>query len=123
MPTERQIQAVKRIVETGGKSVSKAMREAKLKNGENAYSEKTAKTPSKLTGSKGFKELINKYLPDDLILSSLEEDIKKKPQNRKPELELASKLKGLLTDKLDLTSKGKPIPLLGGDSNKNTKKP
>lgn len=48
MPTERQIRAVKAIVENGG-IVSKAMESV-------GYTKATAKTPQKLTTSIGFKE-------------------------------------------------------------------
>jgi len=112
MPTIKQIKAVENIVGNGG-NVTKAMRDAN-------YSENTLNTPQKLTESKGFKELCDEAgLTDKFILNALTEDIKGKPQNRQPELQLASKIKGLLSDKIDITSGGKPIPLLGGDSNKD----
>lgn len=102
MPTELQKKAVNALVENGG-IVSKAMEDA-------GYSPKTAKTPQKLTESQGFKELCEEYgLTDKLLLESLVEDIKKKPQNRKPELELGAKIKGLLTEKVDITSQGEKI--------------
>lgn len=104
MATRKQKKAVQKMVENGG-VVSRAMRDA-------GYSEETAKTPKKLTESKGFKELLEQYLPDDLILSALEEDIRAKKMNRKGELELASKIKGLLTNKTDITSNGEKIVLL-----------
>ena len=69
-----------------------------------------AKTPQKLTESKGFKELCEEYgLTDELLLKSLVEDIKNKKKNRKPELELGFKIKGRLQDKIDLTTKGEKI--------------
>lgn len=91
MATERQKRALDKIVENGG-NVSKAMREA-------GYSPETAKTPSKLTNSAGFKELCEVYLPDDMLLRALTEDIENKEGNRKAELELAFKIKGKMTDK------------------------
>lgn len=48
---------------------------------------------SDIKKSTAFQQLLDRYLPDDLILGSLEEDIKLKPQNRVKELELASKIK------------------------------
>jgi hypothetical protein len=79
------------------------MREAKLKNGENAYSEITAKNPKKLTDSVGFKEICEECgLTDNLILKALVFDIKKKPKNRKGELELGAKIKGMLIERKEL---------------------
>lgn len=60
MSTLKQQKAIKILVETGGKSVSGAMREA-------GYSKATAKTPSKLTCAKSFKELFEEFIPDDLL--------------------------------------------------------
>lgn len=54
--------AVKKLVENGG-NVSAAMREAK-------YKVTTARTPSKLTKSKAFPELLEKYLPDEKLLET-----------------------------------------------------
>ena len=56
-----------------------------------------------------IKEKIEKYLPDELIFGALEEDIENKPRNRCAELQLASKIKGLLSDKIDITSKDQQI--------------
>jgi len=92
MATEKQVKAVEAMVENGG-IVSRAMEEA-------GYSPNTAKTPQKLTESKGFQEICEEYgLTDSLIIESLVDDIKLKPQNRKPELELGAKIKGMLIDK------------------------
>lgn len=89
MSTSKQQQALANMVENGG-NTSRAMRDA-------GYSSATAKTPSKLTGSNGFKELLNEYgLTDDLLITSLVADITGKPGNRKTELELAFKLKGYM---------------------------
>ena len=86
MPTELQKAAVEKLVESGGKSVSKAMRESRI-----PYSPKTAKNPKKLTESNGFKELLKKYgLTEGLITKSLVADIKKKPQRRVKELGLGA---------------------------------
>lgn len=89
MPTLLQKRAVENLVANGGR-VRKAMRDAK-------YSLATAKTPKKLTESKGYKELCVQYgLTDKLLLKSLVEDIKTKPKNRKAELELGFRIKGRL---------------------------
>jgi hypothetical protein len=55
-------------------------------------------------------------LSEDLIFSALAEDIKKKPKNRKGELELGAKLLGMLTDKkaVEHTGKLQFEDLLGG---------
>lgn len=58
MATLRQKKAVAILAEKGG-SVRSAMRKA-------GYSKKT-NTPKKLTESKGFRELLSKYLPDELL--------------------------------------------------------
>ncbi len=102
MPTEKQKQAVNNLVENRG-NVSKAMRDAGYKN-------KTAKNPRNLTESKGFEEICKKYgLTNSLIVKSLVDDIKAKPENRIAELNLASKIKGLQQDKIDITSKGEKL--------------
>jgi hypothetical protein len=106
MATEKQKKAVNNMVENGG-IVSKAMLDAD-------YSENTAKTPQKLTESKGFKEICADCgLTDELILNSLTEDIKLKPQNRKSELELGAKIKGLIKDRMELSGdKENPISII-----------
>ena len=101
MATERQKKAVELIVEKGG-NVSGAMREA-------GYSPATAKTPQKLTESDGYRELMDAYLPDDMLLRALSDDIEKKAGKRKAELELAFKVKGRMTEKIDYTTNGEPI--------------
>jgi len=101
MATEKQKLAVAKMVENGG-IASRAMIEA-------GYSPATAKNPEKLTSSDGFKELMEAYLPDDMLLRALSEDIEEKKANRKAELELAFKLKGKMIDRQDHTSKGESI--------------
>ena len=102
MPTIKQLRAVSKLVENGG-NISKAMESAN-------YSKNTAKTPQKLTESKGFKEICDEVgLTDDFILQCLVDDIADKPRNRATELQLGAKIKGMLSDKLDITSKGLAI--------------
>lgn len=60
MPTEKQRKAARIMAENGG-NASKAMREA-------GYSAVTAATPGKLTNSKGFRELLDEYLPEQKLL-------------------------------------------------------
>lgn len=60
------------------------------------YPAVTAKNPKNLTESKGFQELTEAYLPDDMLLRALGDDIENKEGNRKAELELAFKVKGHL---------------------------
>ncbi len=104
MATEKQRKAVDIMVENGG-NASRAMREAK-------YSPNTAKTPDKLTKSKGFQEICEERgLTDDFLLDALVDDIKGKPKNRKGELELGFKIRGRMVDKTDITSDGKPLIL------------
>jgi hypothetical protein len=94
MATIKQKKAARLLVENGG-NVSKAMRDA-------GYTEATAKTPQKLTESVGFQELLEIYLPDDMLLRALSDDIEKKEGNRKQELELAFKVKGKMIDKQEM---------------------
>ena len=70
MATEKQKNAFDKIVENGG-NVSKTMVEV-------GYSENTAKTPQKLTESKGWAELMEEYLPDRLLGEKHRELLNKK---------------------------------------------
>src|SRR5688572_8859314 len=60
MATEKQKRAVANLAENGG-NIGQAMRDA-------GYSEVSSLTPKKLTASKGFKELLDEYLPEHLLL-------------------------------------------------------
>lgn len=113
MATELQKRALDELVEDGGNK-GKALVKA-------GYSKETAKTPQKVTESKGFKELCEKLgLTDNFLTNCLVEDIKKKPQNRKPELELGFKIKGLLAEKHDITSGGEKIGTKLGEEDLET---
>ena len=103
MKNRREI-AMEKIVENRG-NVSKSMREA-------GYSDAYASNPDQFTNTKGFKELADAYLPDDFLLRALAEDIEAKPKQRKQELELAFKVKGKMTEKIDHTSDGKPMNIV-----------
>ena len=101
MATRKQKLAVDNLVGNGG-NVTKAMRDA-------GYSEATANTPSKLTSSRAFADLLEAYLPDDMLLRALSDDVELKVGNRKGELELAFKIKGRMTEKVDVTTKGESL--------------
>lgn len=90
MATLKQKLVVSKIIENHG-NVSKSMRQV-------GYKPNTAKKPQNLTQSKGFKELMEQYLPDEMLLKALSDDIKGKKLNRKAELELGFKVKGRLAD-------------------------
>ena len=103
MSTTKQELALEKMVENGG-NVSQAMLEV-------GYSPNTAKTPQKLTASKGFKELCeDSGLTDTLLIESLIEDIKTKKGNRRAELELGFKIKGRL-QKENITIDDRPLPI------------
>lgn len=91
MATAKQKKAVEKLVENGGKDNPKPVGEVLREVG---YSEAIVKNPQKITESKGFKALLDEYIPDDLILTALREDILNKPEKRLGELALAAKLKG-----------------------------
>lgn len=59
-PSLRMRKTAKLLVEKGRKSVSGAMREA-------GYSDNTAKVPGKVTKTKSWQELMDQYLPQDLV--------------------------------------------------------
>lgn len=91
MTTIRQKAALEKLVEIGGHSVSKAMRESQF-----PYSPKTAKNPKKLTDSKGFKEEMERYgLTKGFITKALVNDIKRKPKKRFLELSLGADILGM----------------------------
>ena len=116
-PSLRARRAVEILVENGGKSVSGAMRKA-------GYSAKTAKVPSKLTGSKSFQQLLDEYLPQDKIAAAHAalveaEDVvfiprgkniieKRRPDNaaRNKAVEMAYKLRGnFAPEQIELTKR------------------
>lgn len=65
MATYKQKLAAQKIVENGG-NIGKAMEDA-------GYSKNTAKTPQKLTESKGWDELWQSAISDELIIQKLSE--------------------------------------------------
>jgi len=61
MSTHKQKLVAKKIMENRGKSISEAMRES-------GYSKATAKNPSNLTNSAGWKELMEEYISEKKLL-------------------------------------------------------
>lgn len=113
MPTIKQKKAFIEIVEKGRTSVSAVMRDV-------GYTDKTAIDPSKLTQSKGWKELLEEALPDELLaLKHVEGLNATKPHTSLTEpdrtvidyavrgkyLEMAYKLKGRLQDRTEMDGK------------------
>ena len=98
MATIRQKLAFNQLVGNGG-NVTKAMLSKNPETNKTIYAPATANTPSKLTNSEGFKELCDEVgLTDNFLTKALYDDIKAKKKNRKPELELAFKVKGRLKE-------------------------
>lgn len=88
MPTTKQKTAFNKMVENGG-NVSQAMRDAK-------YAEATINTPQKLTESEGYQLLLKESgLTQELIATSLADDIKNKPKQRVSELSLGADILGM----------------------------
>jgi len=120
MPTLRQKRA-SRLLETAG-SIGEAMRGA-------GYAPATAKNPKELTTSKGWNELIEKYLPDEEILTvhkkalhatkihgSLTEPdrtVEDIPTQLKA-VDLSYKVKGRLSNEVGANIQINVIPILGG---------
>jgi len=121
MATLKQKQVAKKIVENGGMAISRAMEEV-------GYSPQTAKTPDKLTDSKGWKELMEKYLPDDKLFAKHEEALEARKWNdftgereedqsiRLKAVELGYKLKKYLGSESVNIYGEKVIAILGGAS-------
>lgn len=68
MATLKQKIAFKEITENHGKSISGVMRKV-------GYKKNTAKKPSNLTKSKGWEELMEKYLPDSDLAKAHKEGL------------------------------------------------
>lgn len=105
-----------------GGSMKSAMLEA-------GYSEEYASNPQKLIKTKTWEELLDEYLPDELLTKVAVEGLFAKRIQTSPTegdrevedyavrqryLETSLKMKGKIIDKKDLTTGGKPFPLLGG---------
>lgn len=96
MATELQTKTLEAVVELGrtGKRIVKRRVLKKV-----GYSQVVADQPKKVFESKGFLELCDEIgLTDTFLTQALYEDIKAKKGKRKPELELAFKVKGRLKE-------------------------
>ena len=83
-PTLRHRMALENITENRGMSVYRALIDV-------GYSTHTAKKPKQVLTSKGFRALLHeKGLTEELVASSLVQDIKEKPRRRVQELQLAA---------------------------------
>lgn len=88
MATVKQKLAVKKIVENRGMAISRIMADPEV-----GYDLTTAKNPKNLTDSIGYKEELAKYgLTEELITTSLVDDIKAKPKKRFLELSLGAEI-------------------------------
>ena len=94
MATRRQKEYVDKLVEHGGNKYRTAL--------DVGYSKNTAKTPSKIEDSKGVKALLDTILPENMILEAIAFDIVNKPKNRRGELELACRIRGMMKDKVEV---------------------
>lgn len=91
MATYKQKLVASKLVENGG-NLGKAMIAA-------GYSPATAKTPQKLTESKGWQELMKIYLPDEMVLACHNKLIKSENEMvRLGALNLAYKVKGKFSE-------------------------
>lgn len=95
-PTPKQRKALENLVENGRAKHPKPTGEVLRQSG---YSKAMSEQPQKVLQSAGFQQLAEQYLPDEFLLDALKEDIEKKPQNRKAELELAYKIKGRIAER------------------------
>lgn len=101
-PTLRQRKFASNLVENGGNKYKAAI--------DAGYDEAVATNPQKVTESRGFQQIANEVgLTDEFILQALTDDIRAKKRKREPELRLASKIKGLSSERVDITSKGEPL--------------
>ena len=96
MATVKQKKALGNVLVNGG-NITQAMRDA-------GYSEATVNNPKNLTRSTAWQDLMETYLPDDMLLRALSDDIENKEANRKAELELAFKLKGKMVDRSEVNA-------------------
>lgn len=69
--TYRQKAAIKKLLETPGKSISSAMREA-------GYSPETASNPKDLTESKTWEQLMEDHFPDTKLSKVIDEGLEAK---------------------------------------------
>ena len=92
MPTLKQKLLVKKVIENNG-NVSKSMRDV-------GYSPATAENPGLVTRTKTYQELMQQYLPDDLI-SERHNDLLNKKKYVIIKKRNSSKVKVIKTDEID----------------------
>lgn len=98
-PTIKQKKAFDILVESGRKGKSMTKGEAMVQAG---YTIETAKAPTKLTESEGWKKLLEECgLTEELIATALTADIKKKKGKRVMELNLGAEILGMKKRKED----------------------
>lgn len=98
MPSTKQRLVIGRILADPSQTLYSAM----IASG---YSHNTAKAPGKnLVNRESFQDLLEEYLPDDMLLGALKDDIQTKKGNRSKELDLAFKVKGKLTPNVESQS-------------------
>jgi len=126
MPTLNQRKAVRETIENLRKGKKVSIGKILVKNG---YGKSMQTNPQVVTRSKGWQELMEEMLPDDLLAAVHTKVLKKKEKivvgigkgysevvdtgqphsDALKAAELAYKLKGRLVTKTDVTSDGKPI--------------
>lgn len=93
---KRAFNNIMKIKATGKGTEGEALRDA-------GYSESMSKTPCVVTNSKGFLALMDKAgMTEENLAVMLSEDLRAKPANRLGELKLATELRGLKTDNVNL---------------------
>lgn len=93
-PTQRQRKAARALINNLQVDKPKTMGEILENSG---YSEKTALTPKTVTELPGFKQALRELgLTEELITSSLVQDIKAKPEKRIQELKLGAEILGMV---------------------------
>lgn len=97
MATIRQKKLAKKLIENGGKSVSATMLEV-------GYTEGYAHNPQKITQKKSWAELMEQYLPDDLIAERHHALLEKKDKDGQPHTDV----KGAIAMAHDLKGYVKP---------------
>lgn len=115
MPTIKQKLVASKLVENGG-NIGKAMVSV-------GYSPVTAKTPQKLTESKGWKDLMDTIFPDEVLLNTHRQLLDVSDANVVIRaLDLAYKLKGKYREGATLYQQiNLPVPIMGGLSMANQK--
>lgn len=101
-PTIKQRLAFAKIAEKG-RSVSAVMREV-------GYSKQTAVTPHKLTESKGWKQLMEEFLPDSLLAEKHQALLNKK-ETIITRNNITKETETILTEEIDANAVGKGLDM------------